>query len=73
MSKVPTVNMSNYDKQGCLDEMFKVQANATPNAVAVINVDGSMVSSVVNIAYIKLTFNTINCYFNFNFRSRLKN
>lgn len=53
MSKVPSVNMSNYDKQGCLDEMFKVQANTTPNAVAVINVDGSMVSSVVNIVYMK--------------------
>lgn len=47
MSTVPSVNMSNYDKQGCLDEMFKIQANATPNAVAVINIDGSMVSSVV--------------------------
>ncbi|CAI6363363.1 unnamed protein product [Macrosiphum euphorbiae] len=44
MSKVPSVNMSNYDKQGCLDEMFKIQANATPNAVAVINIDGSMVT-----------------------------
>lgn len=71
MSKVPSVSMSNYDKQGCLDEMFKVQANATPNAVAVINVDGSMVSSVVNIVYMKFTFNMMNCYFNL--RSRLKN
>jgi len=71
MSKVPSVNMSNYDKQGCLDEMFKVQANATPNAVAVINVDGTMVSSVVNIVYIKFSFNMMNCYFNL--RSRLKN
>ncbi|XP_026818153.1 LOW QUALITY PROTEIN: uncharacterized protein LOC113557060 [Rhopalosiphum maidis] len=44
MSKVPAVNMSNYDKQGCLDEMFKIQANATPNAVAVVNVDGSTVT-----------------------------
>ena len=43
MSKVPFVNMSNYDKQGCLDKMFKIQANATPKAVAVINIDGSMV------------------------------
>jgi len=71
MSKVPSVNMSNYDKQGCLDEMFKVQANATPNAVAVINVDGSTVSLVVNIVYMKFTFNMMNCYFNL--RSRLKN
>lgn len=44
MSKVPLVNMSDYDKQGCLDEMFKNQANATPNAVAVVNIDGSTVS-----------------------------
>lgn len=71
MSKVPSINMSNYDKQGCLDEMFKIQANATPNAVAVINVDGSMVSSVVNTVYMKFTFNMINFYFNL--RSRLKN
>jgi len=48
MLKVPSVNMSNYDKQGCLDEMFKIQANATPNAVAVINIDGSKVSSVIH-------------------------
>ncbi|KAL4089148.1 hypothetical protein QTP88_024216 [Uroleucon formosanum] len=44
MLKVPSVNMSNYDKQGCLDEMFKIQANATPNAVAVVNIDGSKVT-----------------------------
>lgn len=43
MSKVPVVNMSDYDKQGCLDEMFKNQANATPNAIAVVNIDGSTV------------------------------
>jgi len=63
MSKVPSVNMSNYDKQGCLDEMFKIQANATPNAVAVINIDGSMVSSVVYTYNMKLKYNTLNCYF----------
>jgi len=65
MSKVPSVDMSNYDKQGCLDEMFKIQANATPNAVAVINIDGSMVSSVVYIIIpnMKLKYNTLNCYF----------
>lgn len=44
MSKVPVVNMFGYDEHGCLDEMFKNQANATPNAVAVINIDGSMVN-----------------------------
>lgn len=44
MSKVPIVSMSDYDKQGCLDDMFKNQANKTPNAIAVINIDGSMVS-----------------------------
>lgn len=43
MSKVPIVNMSDYDKQGSLDEMFKKQANATPNAIAVVNIDGSTV------------------------------
>lgn len=44
MSKVPSVNISDYDKHGCLDKMFKNQANATPNAVAVVNIDGSVVS-----------------------------
>lgn len=44
MPNVPKVNMSDYDKQGSLDEMFKNQANATPNAVAVVNIDGSVVS-----------------------------
>lgn len=43
MSKVPVVNMSDYDKYGCLDEIFKNQANATPNAIAVVNIDGSVV------------------------------
>lgn len=47
MSIVPTVCMSDYDKQGCLDVMFRNQANTTPNAVAVINIDGSMVSPFI--------------------------
>lgn len=47
MSKVPVVNMYDYDKQGCIHEMFKNQANATPNAVAVINIDGSVVSILI--------------------------
>lgn len=46
MAKVPIVNMSDYDKQGCLDEMFKNQAKATPNAIAVVNIDGSTVSLI---------------------------
>jgi len=62
MSKVPSVDMSNYDKQGSLDEMFKIQANATPNAVAVVNIDGSMVSSVVCI---KLKYNMFELLFSF--------
>jgi hypothetical protein len=49
MSKIPFVNMSDYDKQGCLHEMFKIQAKATPNAVAVINIDETMVSILNNI------------------------
>lgn len=44
MSKVPFVSMSDYDKQGCIHEMFKNQAKASPNAVAVINIDETMVS-----------------------------
>lgn len=51
MSKVPTVNMSDYDKQGCLDIMFRNQANATPNAVAVVNIDGSIVSPIITNNY----------------------
>lgn len=47
MPKVPIVDMSDYDKQGCLDEMFKNQANATPNAVAIVNIDGSTVSLII--------------------------
>lgn len=46
MTKIPIVDMSDYDKQGCLDDMFKKQANATPNAVAVVNIDGSVVSLI---------------------------
>lgn len=56
MSKVPIVDMSDYDTQGCLDEMFKNQANATPNAVAVINTDGSVVSLMIH-------FNLKTCLF----------
>lgn len=48
MTKIPVVDMSDYDKQGCLNELFKNQANATPNVVAVVNIDGSMVSLIVN-------------------------
>ncbi|VVC31784.1 Hypothetical protein CINCED_3A002626 [Cinara cedri] len=44
MSSVPFVNMYDYDKHGCLDEMFTNQVNKTPNAVAVVNIDGSMVT-----------------------------
>lgn len=70
MSKVPIVDMCGYDEQGCLNEMFKKQANATPNAVAVINIDGS----VVNYLYYYYKFQLIiNNYFFFNFRSHLKN
>lgn len=61
MSKVPIVNMSGYDEQGCLNEMFKKQANATPNALAVINIDGS----TVNYLYYNYKFQIIINYFFF--------
>jgi len=36
--------MSDYDQHGSLGDMFKNQANATPDAVAIVSVDGSVVS-----------------------------
>lgn len=49
MPQVPVVDMSDYDELGCLDEMFKNQANATPNAIAVVDIDGSTVCLNINI------------------------
>ncbi|XP_054272326.1 uncharacterized protein LOC128992659 [Macrosteles quadrilineatus] len=37
----PTVDMSDYDKLGCLHDMFTSQVKKTPNNIAVVNCDGS--------------------------------
>ncbi|XP_050430668.1 uncharacterized protein LOC126839393 isoform X2 [Adelges cooleyi] len=42
MPQVTRVDMFDYDKFGCLDEMLKKQVDATPDATAVVNVDGSV-------------------------------
>jgi len=68
MSKVPLADMSDYDQHGCLDEMFKNQAKVTPNAVAVVNVDGSMVVFITNAGFKNRVANRY-----FNFRLRTKN
>lgn len=68
MSKVPLADMSDYDQQGCLDEMFKNQSNVTPNAVAVVNVDGSMVVFTTNASFKNPITNRY-----FDFRLRTKN
>lgn len=78
-TKVPLVDMSDYDGQGCLDQMFRNQAKATPDAVAVVNIDGSVVG-FINIIIILYLFFMISVSFSifilsnfFNFRSPLGN
>lgn len=62
-TKVPLVDMSDYDGQGCLDDMFRSQAKATPDAVAVVNVDGSIVGFVNILFYLLYLFHTISVNF----------
>lgn len=38
------VTMEDYDKHGCLHEMFVKQAKATPNNIAIVTNDGQNVS-----------------------------
>ncbi|XP_050537486.1 uncharacterized protein LOC126903364 [Daktulosphaira vitifoliae] len=42
MTQFFEVDMYNYEELGCLDEIFKKQAEATPHATAVVNIDGSI-------------------------------
>lgn len=67
MPKVPVIDMSDYDKKGCLDEIFKIQAGATPNSIAVVDVDGSTVNLINSVKSKCL----VNCYSNFRLRTRI--
>lgn len=40
---VPYVEMSTYDKGGCLHDLFTAQAAKTPDRIAVVTADGQKV------------------------------
>lgn len=52
MTQIIESDMCNYEELGCLDEIFKKQAQTTPDATAVVNVDGSIVR--INITLLLL-------------------
>lgn len=43
---VPEVDMTNYDKHGCLHDLLVKQATKTPNKIAVVTVDHEEVKNL---------------------------
>lgn len=50
---VPYIDMSNYDRGGCLHDLFTRQAVETPNNIAVVTADGKKVKKKISFTFLR--------------------